>query len=128
MGLPRFRGSCSLCVDSLELSRDDALEVLGRGVMATPRDPRKVSKSRFRGRSADLGGLRDQSGGWVIVVAPFVLDGRAIAKARVQAERVVKGFDIGEAGHARLGLRREGPPAQQFAFQVEKKLSAMALS
>ncbi len=34
---------------------------------------------RFRGRSADLGGLRDQSGSLVIVVAPFVVDGRAIA-------------------------------------------------
>ena len=31
--------------------------------------------------------------------------------------RVVEAFDVGEAGHASFGLRGEGTPARQFAFQ-----------
>ena len=49
--------------------------------------------------------------------APFVLDGRAVAEARVPAQRIVEALDVSKAGHASLGLRCKRTPAEQFAFQ-----------
>jgi hypothetical protein len=46
----------------------------------------------------------------------------------VTASRIVEALDEGEHGASRLGLRLEPAAIEQFAFEVAKKLSHMALS
>lgn len=47
----------------------------------------------------------------------FVSHGRAVAQSGMQPHRVVSAFNVAEAGHASLGLRRESATAEQLGFQ-----------
>ncbi len=64
----------------------------------------------------------------LVVMAPFELGRRDLSERAVAAARVVPALDVGEEREPRFGLGLPAAPIDQLAFEVAKKLSAIALS
>ena len=103
------------------------LHQLNEGELGSPVDGNELGLPRFCGRSVDLFGRARPSAGLGVMVAPFVVGGRTVAEARVQAQRVMEGPDGSAAGQASLGEVNERRLSTSHS-PLEKELSAMASS